>query len=513
MGIVIVPMRISSNITQRIAKHYVLLGEFVWATLGYADDSPFDFEGLIYCSATGNLKSKGQAAFHVESMKYFELDQQEKNNIRELYIDLNQTSLIRPADLHNTRSKNLRLSLQFSEEYQALVYLQYSDHAYRSEDNDEQDDVIYVPPSRKKSTQSDYLFEVFTDGSKLFHTIKILLVKKKDPDDKVFLIESLSHLNTSEDEKYSLYNLLPDGNDAWNWQRLESLAELPEKGRGLLLIHGTFVKSKDSFESILAGLPDQSSFLHQLLNAGTYDYIVAYDHPTVLDSAKRNAQEFFLRYVSSNPFNLHLDLMATSRGCVVASYLLQLAVHVPGLHFWKIYYFSPAFGVKYLEIGSNLSLFLSTMARLSPTSAKRLIILLSTLAIDQLLALPGLDSLHPSNKELATLFKPRQKLNEVQLYNFVCTWDKSLYQNRVFRFVMSVLNKVIDILYKEKHDWVVGLSAQKMAPAWLNPIEIPLTTLHTRYLDPDFTLLHYRNTKQIHTLLFLLMMQEKEAKA
>jgi hypothetical protein len=104
---------------------------------------------------------------------------------------------------------------------------------------------------------------------------------------------------------------------------LEPLARFPEKGRILLLIHGTFSESASFFDGFQQN-PQGPAFLDWA--RGHYSQVITFDHPTLAVSPILNARELALRI---GPSQAEIDVVCHSRGGLVTRWWLEAFDRAP----------------------------------------------------------------------------------------------------------------------------------------------------------------------------------------
>jgi len=119
---------------------------------------------------------------------------------------------------------------------------------------------------------------------------------------------------------------------------LVPLQTVPERGRILLLIHGTFSES-ESFFSGFAENPRGSEFIDWA--RGHYSHVITFDHPTLSVSPILNARTLALLLSQSQA---EIDVICHSRGGLVTRWWLEVFDHAPSERRRAVFVGSPLAG-------------------------------------------------------------------------------------------------------------------------------------------------------------------------
>jgi len=351
----------------------------VWGTLGYSDDRPINWTGILECSNEGNddFVENSTVKDEIDLLKYMYPNLMEKGEIREKVINLNQLEIPLPSVFSLNEIPKLRLNIFLDQEEGALAFYQFK------QENDKDSELEFILPeatdeenSTTKRDRLTYLFNVIPNKkieevpdipnmyrlSSKFNEddfiVKVLIFKRliDTKKNKNKLPSSSSELVDLIEEKLASY---PDGllvkkhallifNDRNNTFTEAQPGSIDTSKKTLLLLHGTFASTKGSFKEVY-------DWIGTLVGDNKYEQVIAFDHPTFFYDAEMNINVFFkkLETVGVQNFTQDIDLIGTSQGGLVAQYLANLNQTV--LKVGKVALVASANGVDYLTFAQGLT--------------------------------------------------------------------------------------------------------------------------------------------------------------
>jgi hypothetical protein len=487
-----------------------------WATLGWEDNSDFRLDGELQFSEIGNLKSKGSTGKIVSELKLIHPEIQHTPLI-ERYINFDQIDFSEANS-----SKKMRLDLFLKPDEGALVYLQ---HSIKGDYDEENAEIEFVLPSKtnnkydtKRNRLSYYIdfvpkkLEQFAQESDLdlsgikesSFILKLLTFKRGEGRAENLYKNAIKNISFSVGEnlldkigeqKYKLlvFDATINSSDATKGGEFKQIASFHELQKGvktLFLIHGTFSSTLNTFKHLHEKKSNQKSFLQTLIEEGTYQQIIAFDHPTISHDVETNIEYLLTHYLQDNSFNTtEIDVLACSRGALVAEGLSNFDSVKDRLKINKIMLFSAANGVNYFQFGKTVCHFLSIWKKTATGPFLKVVLTLAEFSADFFLSLPGCQQMKPDSDRLKLVLNKKPHRAETHFYLFVSDWKFHISRGNFFRRSGALfMDFTIKQILGNEHDWVVGCSSQKKVPkdATLSKITL-LDSMHCRYFDDSYT--------------------------
>jgi hypothetical protein len=256
-----------------------------------------------------------------------------------------------------------------------------------------------------------------------------------------------------------------------------------QKGRALLLLHGTFSTARSAFS-------DFPPALHEALAVQYGGRVFAFDHPTLHHSPQENAQEFFTRLPQGA--SLDLDIVTHSRGGLLGRELIEQQTHFASAErkirvHKAIFVAAPNLGtiltdgdhgVDLLDRYTNLLTDLPDDA--FTLTMEGVLALVKILAHGALVALPGLNCMLPQGAYLSRLNTSTRPYTQYYAVasNFVPTGPGLLA-----RFGSFVAGRFIASVFGEDNDGVVPTRGSYESA--LTATAFPIPTASRLVLDPE----------------------------
>ncbi len=488
-----------------------------WSTLGWLDDSPFIYKGVIEYSEIGNIKSKGATGKIVSELKGIH-PEIEKYPLVERYINFDKT------DLGNADpQKKIRLDLFLEQDEAAVVYIQHSSTSNFNEDDAEIEFILAketIQESEINKVQQTYeipnilaILNEFklSDSIELnslepsSFIVKVLTFKRGlGTATKLFKqsIKSISQsmgadfLEKVGEEKYNLivFNAETVNQDpllGGTFENIESFNQLKKGVKTLFLIHGTFSSTSNTFHHLNVKKSNNESFLQKLLRDGIYEQIIAFDHPTISANVHDNISYMLENFMIGRPLNqTPIDILACSRGAIFAQALCNSVKTKDVFDIKKVYLFSAANGVNYFNTAENICNFLSVWKKVASGPFLKVVLSLTEYSARFFIELPGCQQMKPDSESLKAVLNNEIHNNETKFYLFISDWKYINSRGRFFkRFGALIIDFTISKILGEKHDWVVGCDSQNKVPK--NAIisqTIYLDSMHCKYFDLEYTI-------------------------
>jgi hypothetical protein len=486
-----------------------------WATLGWDDDAPFKFEGEIQFSEIGNTKSEGSTGKIVSELKLIHPEIAQTPLI-ERYINFDSAAL-------SKKNKKIRLDVFLKKDEGAVVYIE---HSLKGNYNEEDAEIQFILPQKTNEdfdtnrNRLTYYVENINDLYKKFQNkinllegeqlptsfiVKVLTFKRGEGKAKELYKNAIKNISFSVgseflerigDEKYKLLVFNPNGVSTdstlgGSFELVSSFNELKKDVKTLFLIHGTFSSTLNTFRHLHKKGANQTSFLQDLLNNHQYEQIIAFDHPTISHNVADNIAHLLDNYLIDNSFNTtEIDILACSRGCILAEGLSNFDSTTNLLKINKIMLFSAANGVNYFKLGENICHFLSVWKKTASGPFLKVVLTLTEFSADFFLELRGCQQMTPGSDSLKLILNKEPHQTNAKFYLFVSDWKFQNARGRFFkRSGALILDFTISKILGKKHDWVVGCESQKKLPKNSNLAKIiHLNTMHCKYFDASYTI-------------------------
>lgn len=524
-GTSFVPLGLSTPqpdfLAAKLSKLKTSKEEEVWGTVGFADDSPFDLKGEIKFSEKGNLASVGATGKIVSELKTFYPSINEQTKLIERYINFDHVEfdLADAMDLESLR--NLRLTV-FLEPHESVVA--YYEHHKKGNHADSEAEIEFILQEKEREIdRATFIFNILppyeidlddeaTNLIRTTHTktttsftIKILVFEIVHQSQEGLLKTSFQNINIFNksiterigDRKYALL------------QFSSLFSSVPENGGGfipinendidvslktLLLLHGTISNTHKSFRGLLERRIEYmgKSFLQVLLDEGIYDQILAFDHPTITEDAEENVLKLLTHFLPNTSFGLNkLDVMACSRGAILAECLSGIKEAKGKLEINKVLMVAPANGVNYFSLSGMMApaqmnaAFISVLRLISGGgSMGKVVLVLAQLSVQFLASLPGFDQMKPGSNRLNKILDLEPNNYQTVYKCVVADWSISHSKGSLFkRSGAFLLDRVIALILGKEHDWVVGCTSQRISPAKSPKAKtVEVQSIHSRYL-------------------------------
>ncbi len=474
-----------------------------WATIGWADNRPFAPTGTISFSKNG--QNTGATAVTLEEIKnIYEINPRARGSkfVNERYINFDAVDFgLDKKEYTIDELPELRLTLFLQPDEGAVVFYQGCD---RGKWNDPDADVEYIlpqstgPDHTTKRDRLDYLFpiipnrkiknadrnpeiiEILDGKPEMSFVVKVLTFKRNQLNPEDLVHEGLNILKKNHENINERYDLLIYNPKANNFETAVGTNKIDLSKKTLLLVHGTFVRTPQSYGGLyLEEYAPENMLLKQLIDDRVYDQIIAFDHPTILEDAKQNAEQLY-KYLGSNSFQYPVDLIGTSRGALVCHYL-AMDKNNRNFECGKVLSISGGFGVGYFKTAKRISTLLKVLRKGVPGWGT-LLTMIAQFSIDFFISRPGCQLLTPNNERLLQIInsKPTSALTVYQ--NVQADWHKSLVDGFFKKTGMVIVDAVAKSMLGRKHDLVVGFDQQGISPANQSRPKIKIRSMHTKNL-------------------------------
>jgi hypothetical protein len=446
-------------LADKLGKNRKASVQGLWGTLGRADDKPLDWLGEVECSGEFNADSFGVTSREVGFVK--EWQNMIGDRIRERFIAFERTRFGK-----NKGSRRLRLTLMLAEDEGALVFLHHThqDDKFASEGYPE----YILPAGDRDGDRQNYMFDVpDTEEKKIFSKgifkqwkhrmiVRVLTFKIYGKPAKDFLM------------KDNAYRLLRFDNGAF--KEIGGGFELDPSKKTLLLLHGTFSTTENSYKGIIGPDPETSWLTKVMRHGGKYEQIIAFDHPSIVHGPAENVAEFKKRLGPGFRFTKPVDMISTSRGGLVGKTMCidrQLSETVMAVE--KFMPIACANGVNYFKAAENIIDYLNIMRVMGMISGNMLMSLIFgalQLSAKVFVEMPGCKAMTPGSDELKAIIgtanDPRNPVNvNTRYYPVVGDYSPDPALSSPF---INWVHTRIDSILGSANDWVVGTDNQLIMP-------------------------------------------------
>lgn len=479
----------------------------VWGTLGSEHGESLKWRGEIKFSEYGNDKSKGRTLEQIKEL--YDINEElnkVKSKVTERFINFDDLDF---TDFPNTFTADqipkIRLTLFLNKDEGALVFYQHFKAGFKIEKDSE---IEYILPEEKEdSDRRTYIFPVLPDrkiepgvngqltlGEEINKSfvIKILTFKQSvlfdSPRD---FIRNITSKILKRDEKYKLLKYTISEN-VFN-EVDHRTVKLDPKAKTLLLLHGTFSSTENSFGGLLTKEYSDNtlSWLANEIKNKRYAQIIAFDHPTITDGAEANIIKLKEKLngvsFSGNP----VDIITTSRGGLVGKYILT-HTYEDFLPVRKMINIACANGVGYFTTGRQIARFLSVYKCFSKLSANPLGAAISGFAqmsVEKFLNMPGCRLMTKESEELKNILNSPIKSHNsfVRIQPITGDWNAAISENENLfkRLAERGLDLIIKSSLGNEHDWVVGTHEQGIRYETHSNEPLKVRAMHVRYLNSD----------------------------
>jgi hypothetical protein len=521
----------------------------IWGILDWKENDGFNLQGILQYSEDGNFDEGGNYKLtinEIEDLKSINplLDGRTKV-VRERFINFDEVIFTLPETFHLLDLPRIRLTLFLKPVEGALVYYQ---HSRREDHQDEEAIFEYIMSEDEAEANRDRLEYFFTiepkfrliqagedtglyrvteEDAGMSFIIKVLTYDQNAKTEDELLKESIAHLNNQNIAYYGKNNLVAElfGKDKYNLLIFspvsstgESIIVIQEDGeekryggrfvpvtqsgqvdpskRTLLLIHGTFVNTMKSFKDLILckGIhKDQPSYLQYLLSSGSFEQVLAFDHPTISENAIGNTEWLLgkLKQLNLSFENNPLNIVTTSRGALVAEYIASSRECEKVLPVGKILMFSAANGCGYFSTFRMISKAVTVWRNTVSGPAAKVVLAIAQLSIRYFCSQPGciMMTIKHNDGILESILGGNPNNPKLIYKCIVSDWDTCLLGDR-FKLFKGILDTAIRISLGKKHDWVIGAERQDLVPQ-ASMANRALTefrrAVHGRYLEVNYT--------------------------
>ena len=408
-------------IRPKLRKEYTAQVPGFWGTLGFADGKLRKWEGEIQFSEYGNDRFKGAVKKETKLIKEI-FDLPKDAQIIERFISFDKSSIEFPkGEFKEKDIPEMRLTLMLKDTESALVFYEHKDpetgeklveyimpEATAKHESNKRDRLTYKfkalpqfqyePADEKKLT-----FKMTPRIAGKQFLLKTLVFARKE------LKDSFEFLNFIKEKQYCKGKIqkhcLLKFNDFENDFNTTNASGINADLKTLFLIHGTFASTAQSFEALYK---DNYTWLKQRLvqNGGSYEQIIAFDHPTVSDGAKSNIAALFNLLGDNFKFKQPVDLIATSQGGLLAQYLANFDIKTTKIPVGKVALVASANGVDYFTTGHRIAKFLTVIKYTLKASGRKgaaFIVGIASQSAKFFLNQPGCRVMTPKNKALTEI--------------------------------------------------------------------------------------------------------------
>jgi hypothetical protein len=279
--------------------------------------------------------------------------------------------------------------------------------------------------------------------------------------------------------------------------KVDNEHKIDENKKTLLLIHGTFSNTLNTFESLIK-LRNNSSELEDFLSINQYKQVIAFNHPTISADVFDNLKAFkkLLREVK---FKKSVSLLAASRGCILAQ-AIGANKTIPFI-VDKCLMFSPANGVGYFDVGEKIATGLGILKKVLSGRPSSYVLALLQFSAEYFLEQPGAQQMTFNSKELKKVTNAKLANKESKYTAVINEWQKILINKKGTRFWMQIADGIIKLMLGNEHDFVVGVKGQRNLPKQYNVTEIPMASTHCKYFSIGG--LHIRNGNAVNLAIFM----------
>ena len=309
--------------------------EKFWGTLGYANNSRYQWSGHIECSGDGNRESAGITLREIEELyELHERISESGERVIERYIDLDHLEFLDfPEKVETEKIPELRLTIFLGQDEGAEVYLQhYTDPGDDADveyllceptagmETHQRDRLTYNIPifPRKKLTSfgngTKWLIQSGLEEMERF-VVKILTFKREPSVNSHNLLDRAINRVIGKRFRVSLYDV-----ESNSFDEILTPQSIDSSKKTLLLIHGTLSSIDGSFNGLLKeSFKGRESWLKYLIESQDIGIgqVIGVDHDTLTKTAIENADQFIEFLNGEVQFEHPVSLMSTSRGGLV----------------------------------------------------------------------------------------------------------------------------------------------------------------------------------------------------
>ncbi|WP_375577772.1 hypothetical protein ABWH96_12010 [Marivirga tractuosa] len=505
----------ASIVNQKLSHEHFDDVEGLWGTLG-AGDGNTDWTGKLKFSRKGNKNSEGALSDEIRHLKKLHPEiKTSGKRIIEYFINFDDVNFVIPetATLKDWEQllPSIRLTLFLQKTEGALVYYEWYEGTYRAGkscdlehllvestenfgfDRDRLNFYLKALPQHAILSNSDSVnenTELQLDRSSKRYSlvIKVLKFFRDRPEESAEAKIEKMLTEVMGDKKYSLlkYNSIENDFIALD----KNSPDINTSYKTLLLLHGTFSSTSGSFGDLLE-MKIGKYPLKALIEDGTYEQIIGFDHLTILDDAKGNANE--LKKLLANhkfPQDNPVDVITTSRGGLLAKYLYQNEEFQNEiLPIRRLACCACANGVNYFDVAApKVVKFLNILKQISHYKSLPFATIITgflEFSSNFFLQLKGSQMMTPGNEFLNQLITAKPIHSETKIKAIAGDWDKQILADYglLRRWSAVGLDKLIWLVFKGDNDWVVKTENQLIMPEDFAVEAYHIKSFHCNYFD------------------------------
>ncbi|WMN06053.1 alpha/beta fold hydrolase [Marivirga arenosa] len=475
----------------------------VWGTLGYADNTPVDWEGQLFCSNEGNDKfeDKSTVGEEVKLIKemYPELDLQ--NDVKEKVVNLSELDIPYPDIFALEEIPKLRLDAFLGPDQGALAFYQ---HQRENNEAAELDYILPIATTAHNTNERDRLTYIFnalphkaieavpgipnryrlsTQYKQEEFIVKVLVFKRAYRKNKEKDLPSNSQeiVELIEDElaSYKTGLFVKDHqllvmNDKGKF-RNANFGSIKESKKTLLLLHGTFASTKGSFGEVY-------DWLHDFLKEGNYEQVIAFDHPTFFWDAEGNIKKMFsmLNDLDIQAFDQEVDVIGTSQGGLLAQFLANYGQD--SIRVGKVALVASGNGVGYLTFAEGMAfgfkMLKKVMRKIGIGAPVVFISALLQHSFEWVIKQPGMEVMKPGSEALNKIIYNTPIRESTRYLPVAGNYENNGWGARK-------LELGIDKILSEHNDWVISTKNQFSLPSQYVAIEGYNPAKYKKYMIDD----------------------------
>ncbi|HXU27725.1 MAG TPA: hypothetical protein VN698_10890, partial [Bacteroidia bacterium] len=334
-----------------------------------------------------------------------------------------------------------------------LVFYQ---HTTSDDATSQTGDLEYIQPQENQNYKDngrdrlDYFFDVPSDISALNRFIVKVIIFSRDanlhPEKLLQRIE--------KPHKLLRYNVATNVFDDIS---ANGISNADRQLKTLLFIHGTFSSTVGSF----GGLID-SGWLRQIIKAGTYQQIIALDHPTIFAGPNQNVAQMITLIGLGQKFKEKIHIVTTSRGGLVGKTIVN-DKNIDSNIFTveRMAAQACANGVEYFTAGWKISKGLSVLKivfKLLEREGLEIFTAIAQTGVNFFLEQPGCVAMTIDSPPLTTILNGTPANADMRYFPVTGNYIPANFKTRV-------LNLLVRAVYEDRpNDWVVGTTQQAIMP-------------------------------------------------
>ena len=472
------------QLKDRIFKRNSAPLEDFWATLGRQDGQAIDWSGNLLCSAAGNTTSTGITGEEVDLLKVLHPE----------IVSSGQRAVEKVIVFDNVKFGNdpgsflLRLSVMVDPGEGALVYYQ---HTTSDDPTSQNGDIEYIQPQENPNYEDnqrdrlDYFFTVPTDLSSVNRFIVKVITFPRNP------AETAEGLLKRIEKPYRLLRFNATTNSFDDISTL-GIPAAQRTLKTLLLIHGTFSTTVNSYNGLMT-----SGWLKNILGDGTngtYQQIIALDHPTVFAGPADNVAKMVSLIGAGPKFSQDIHIVTTSRGGLVGKTIVNdPTINTNLFTVERMAAQACANGVEYFGAGWKISKGLSVLKmffKLTGRTGLEIFTAIAQTGVNFFLSQPGCVAMTIGSAPLTTILNGVPANPAMRYFCVTGNYSPDNFKERV-------LNLLVRAVYNGRpNDWVVGTTQQAVMPpanyayskkgwGYAHYFATTYDSIHTKYLNMD----------------------------